>query len=339
MAARSLSIGDASRYARLALANIAREYPNKLDHVIADAASAMTPRALHPAFYGSFDWHSSVHAHWLLVRVLRLFPHIPEAGAIREALDSGLGSANIDGELAYLSRAESRAFERTYGWAWLLKLAEELAIWKDTDAHRWSRDLAPLAYAFVARYIEYLPDAIYPIRHGVHSNSAFALAYALDYAASCDAATLAELCEAKARLWYADDRDASGAWEPSGADFFSPALIEADLMRRVLGKADFARWLEGFLPGIATSEPAALFTPATVSNRCDPFIVHLDGLNLSRAWCWRAIANALPEDDPRIAVARAAASAHLEAGLAGVAGGHYVGDHWLATFAVVALTT
>ena len=339
MGAPTLSISDASRYARLALANIAREYPNKPDHVIADAQSALTPRALHPAFYGSFDWHSCVHAHWLLVRVLRLFPDIPEAGDIRAALDSTLSAANIDGELAYLSRAESRAFERTYGWAWLLKLAEELAIWKDADAHRWSRDLAPLAYAFVARYIEYLPDATYPIRHGVHSNSAFGLAYALDYAAGCDAATLAELCEAKARLWYAGDREAPAAGEPSGADFFSPALIEADLMRRVLAQAEFARWLEGFLPGIARSEPAALFTPATVSNRSDPFIVHLDGLNLSRAWCWNAIANALPAADARIAVALAAASAHLDAGLAGVASGHYVGDHWLATFAVVALTT
>lgn len=339
MVGPSLTIGDASRYARLVLANIAREYPSKLDHVIADASSALTPRALHPAFYGSFDWHSCVHAHWLLARVLRLFPHLPEAGDIRAALDSNLSTANIDGELAYLSRAENRAFERTYGWAWLLKLADELAIWHDPDAHRWSRDLAPLAYAFAERYIDYLPDATYPIRHGAHANSAFALAFALDYAASCDAATLGGVCEAKARLWYASDRDAPAAWEPSGADFFSPALIEADLMRRVLSQAEFGRWLDGFLPGIARAEPAALFAPATVSKRSDPFIVHLDGLNLSRAWCWRAIANALSRDDARIAAAQAAASAHLHAGLAAVGSGHYAGDHWLATFAVVALTT
>ncbi len=340
MSARDpLTLDLASRLALLALANVEREFPNKLDHVITDAPAVVPPRALHPAFFGSFDWHSCVHAHWMLVRLLKLFPELPEAAAIRARLDSNLGSANIDAEVAYLSRSESRGFERTYGWAWLLKLAEELACWRDADAHRWSRDLAPLAYAFVERYIDHLPDATYPVRHGVHSNSAFGLAFALDFARACDTATLAELCETKARQWYLDDRDAPAAWEPSGTDFFSPALIEADLMRRVLKGQAFEEWLAAFLPGIERRQPASLFTPATVSNRGDPFIVHLDGLNLSRAWCWWAIAASLPHDDPRAAIAEDAATMHCEAGMAGIASGHYVGDHWLATFAVFALTT
>ena len=335
----TLTLPDASYYARIALANIEREFPAKLDHVIGDAAALASPRALHPAFFGSFDWHSCVHAHWLLARVMKLHPRLPEASAIRSLFDARLASANIDAERAYLDRPESRSFERTYGWAWLLKLAEELACWSDPDAHRWSRDLVPLASAFVQRYLAYLPDATYPIRHGVHSNSAFGLAFALDFARSCDVRSLTDLCLAKARQWYLPDRDAAAQWEPSGADFLSPCLIEADLMRRVLDADAFALWLDGFLPDIERREPAALFTPAIVSDRTDPYIVHLDGLNLSRAWCWRAIESALPAGDPRVCVAAAAASEHLSAGLEGIGSGEYVGDHWLATFAVLALTT
>jgi|SRR5450631_219925 len=335
----TLSIADASRYARLALANIEREYPAKLDHVIGDASALASPSALHPAFFGSFDWHSCVHAHWMLARVLKLYPQLPEAAGIRGLFDERLSATAVDAECAYLDLPESRSFERTYGWAWLLKLAEELACWDDRDAHRWSRDLAPLARAFVQRYLAYLPEATYPIRHGVHSNSAFGLSFALDYGIACDVASLREACLAKARQWYLSDRDAAGQWEPSGADFLSPCLIEADLMRRALDADAFAAWLGDFLPDIARREPAALFVPAIVSDRSDPYIVHLDGLNLSRAWCWRAIRAALPAGDPRSVVAAAAASAHLSAGLKGVASGDYAGDHWLATFAVLALTT
>ena len=335
----TLTLPDASRYARIALANIEREFPTKLDHVIADAAASASPRALHPAFFGSFDWHSCVHAHWLLVRVMKLHPRLPEAAAIRSLLDVRLAAVNIDAERAYLDRPESRSFERTYGWAWVLKLAEELACWSDADGHRWSRDLAPLTSAFVQRYLAYLPDATYPIRHGVHSNSAFGLAFALDFARACDTGSLADACLAKARQWYLPDRDAAGQWEPSGADFLSPCLIESDLMRRVLDADAFASWLGAFLPDIERREPSSLFTPAIVSDRTDPYIVHLDGLNLSRAWCWRAIATALPAGDPRSTVTAVAASAHLSAGLEGVASGEYVGDHWLPTFAVLALTT
>lgn len=335
----SLSLADASRYARIALANIGREFPAKLDHVIGNAADLASPHALHPAFFGCFDWHSCVHAHWLLARAMKLHPQLPEAAAIRSLFDVRLASANIDAERAYLDRPESRSFERTYGWAWLLKLAEELACWSDPDAHRWSRDLVPLASAFVQRYLAYLPDASYPIRHGVHSNSAFGLAFALDFARSSDVRSLTDLCLAKARQWYRPDRDAAARWEPSGADFLSPSLIEADLMRRVLDTDAFALWLDGFLPDIERHQPAILFTPAIVSDRTDPYIVHLDGLNLSRAWCWRAIESALPAGDPRACVAAAAASEHLSAGLEGIGSGEYVGDHWLATFAVLALTT
>jgi len=328
----------ASRFARLALANVAREYPNKLDHVVAGPEDVRSPRALHPAFFGSFDWHSCVHAHWLLARILRTHPELPEAGAIRAALHATFAPAHLDAELAYLRRPEARAFERSYGWAWLLKLAQELACWSDVDAHRWSRDLAPLACAFGERYLEWLADATYPIRHGVHANTAFALAFALDYARESGAVALRAAAEAKARAWYLDDVDAPAAWEPSGTDFFSPALVEGDLMRRVLDATAFGGWLARFLPGIAQREPAALFTPVAVSNRADPYIVHLDGLNLSRAWCWRAIAAALPASDERVDIATAAARAHLEAGMRGVLSGEYVGEHWLATFAALALS-
>jgi Protein of unknown function (DUF2891) len=334
-----LTSADASRFARLALSNIAREFPAKLDHVIADGAETASPHALHPAFFGSFDWHSCVHAHWLLARVLKLHPTLPEAAAIRRAFDARLAPENIEAERAYLARPESRSFERTYGWAWMLKLAEELASWSDGDAHRWSSDLAPLASDFVQRYLTYLPYATYPIRHGVHSNSAFGLAFALDYARTCDVGSLLEACVTTARRWYLTDRDAPAQWEPSGADFLSPCLMEAVLMRRVLAADAFSSWLDAFLPGVGHRQPAALFTPALVSDRTDAQIVHLDGLNLSRAWCWRAIGAALPEGDPRATAADAAADTHLAAGLEGVASGDYAGDHWLATFAVLALTT
>jgi hypothetical protein len=335
----TLSPERASSFARLALENIEREFPAKLDHVISGTLDIVSPRELHPAFFGSFDWHSCVHAHWLLACVLRLHPGLPEAGAIRAALAAHLAPQNIVGEIDYLRRPQSRSFERTYGWAWLLKLAADLACWDDPDGRRWSRGLAPLAQVFVDRFQAYLPSVAYPIRHGTHPNSAFALAFALDFARACDANALEELCTTKARDWYLSDRDAPAAWEPSGADFLSPALIEADLMRRVLGRDAFTAWLSRFLPAISQRAPAALFVPVTVSDRSDPLIVHLDGLNLSRAWCWRAIAAALPEGDPRVQAATEAAGAHLRAGMEGCDSGEYVGEHWLATFAVLALTT
>jgi hypothetical protein len=328
----------ASRFARIALDNVVREYPNKLDHVLNGEADVATPRALHPAFYGSYDWHSCVHMHWLLARLLRVAGDLPEAGAIVETFDLHLTRDTIAGEVSYLGRASTRTFERTYGWAWLLKLAEELGRGSDDRFAKWQVNLAPLADAFVGRYLDWLPRAAHPLRIGMHVNTAFGLAFALDYARSAGEAGLASACEAKALAWYANDRDYPAAWEPSGADFLSPALIEADLMRRVLAADAFADWLGGFLPRLAERIPATLFHPAIPTDRSDGQIVHLDGLNLSRAWCFAGIAAALPQADPRVRVAQQARDAHLAAGMQGVESGDYMGEHWLASFAALALT-
>jgi hypothetical protein len=292
---------------------------------------------LHPAFYGSYDWHSCVHMHWLLARLLRTFPGQPFAPAIEAVFDRHLAREAIAAEVAYLARAGTQSFERTYGWAWALKLAEEVARGGGGPFRRWQANLAPLADIFVARYLDYLPKADHPLRSGMHPNSAFGIAFALDYARSRPELALASLCEAKAREWFGQDRDYPAAWEPSGSDFLSPALAEADAMRRVLTQREFAAWLGAFLPGLAAGEPVSLFTPAVPTDRSDPQIVHLDGLNLSRAWCFEGIAGALDAADPRTPRLRQAADAHRAAGLRGVASGDYMGGHWLASFAALAL--
>jgi hypothetical protein len=332
-----LAPATASRFARIALDNVVREYPNKLDHAMSGPGDVASPRALHPAFYGSYDWHSSVHMHWLLARLLRCFPSLPEAPAITAMLDRHLSPEAIAGEVAYLARPGTRSFERTYGWAWLLKLAEEFGRGATPDFARWRANVAPLAEAFDARYRDYLPKAAQPLRSGTHANSAFGLAFALDYARACAHPRLAALCESKAHAWFGNDRDYPAAWEPSGSDFLSPALVEADLMRRVLAPNEFATWLGAFLPGFVSGEPETLFTPAVPTDRGDPQIVHLDGLSFSRAWCFDGIAAALPAGDARIAVAHHAAAKHREAGVEGLESGDYMGAHWLASFAVLAL--
>jgi Protein of unknown function (DUF2891) len=334
-----LTRADASHFARLALKCISREYPNKLDHTMNDASDVQNPRKLHPAFYGCLDWHSSVHGHWMLVRLLRLFPDLPEAGEIRTALNANLSSSNVQGEVAYLDRANSQSFERTYGWAWLLKLAEELRGWDDRDGRTWSQNLQPLADALGARYKKFLPRQTYPIRTGVHPNTAFGLAFALDYARAAGDRELEALIVERSKSYFLGDASYPAAWEPGGEDFFSPALIEADLMLRVLKPNEFRRWFHAFLPGIQAGQPKTLIVPAIVADRSDPKIVHLDGLNLSRAWCMRHIASALPPGDPARSVLSRAAVAHCEDALAHVASGDYVGEHWLASFAVYALTT
>ena len=328
----------ASGFAHIALDNIVREFPNKLDHVLNGAADVASPRELHPAFYGSYDWHSCVHMHWLLARVLRIVDGLPEAAAIERRFDAHLSREAIAGEVAYLARASTQTFERTYGWAWLLKLAHELGRGSGDGFARWSANIAPLADAFVARYLDWLPRASHPLRIGMHVNTAFGLALALDYARFTGEEALAQACEARALDWYGADRDYPAAWEPSGADFFSPALIEADLMRRVLPAEAFAAWLSGFLPRLADGAPATLFAPATPSDRSDGQIVHLDGLNLSRAWCYGGIAAALPRDDRRVPILEEAADRHVAAGMQGVASGDYMGAHWLASFATLALS-
>lgn len=329
----------AARFAALALDNVVRAYPHKLDHVMTGDADVAAPRVLHPAFYGSYDWHSCVHMHWLLARVLRCFPQLSCAPAIHDVFDRHLSRGAIAAEVAYLGRAGTQSFERTYGWAWLLKLAQEIAEGEGEAFRRWQANLAPLADAFTARYLDYLPKANHPLRGGTHPNSAFGLAFAIDYARALGEPALLALCEAKAQDWFGADRDYPAAWEPSGSDFLSPALVEADAMRRVLPAPAFGAWLEAFLPGLAAGAPAALFTPATPTDRSDPQIVHLDGLNLSRAWCFTGIASALAPSDARVRTLHQAAATHLAAGLQGVASGDYMGAHWLASFAALALGT
>jgi hypothetical protein len=330
---------QASAFAKLALKGIGREFPNKPDHVLNDAADAKPPRAMHPAFYGSFDWHSSVHGHWLLVRLLRLFPDLPERAQIRAILAEHLTKGNLDVEAEYFAQPNRQSFERTYGWAWLLKLAEELGDWDDSDAKQWLRNLEPLTTIVEKRYLDFFPKQTYPIRTGVHPNTAFGLAFALDYARSVKNQPLIELIEERSRTYFAADAAYPAAWEPGGEDFFSPSLMEADLMRRVLSPDEFRAWLYRFLPGVDKGEPRTLLTPATVSDRSDPKIVHLDGLNLSRAWCMRSIASALPSDDPARKILADSAALHADSALNHVASGNYAGEHWLASFAVYLLST
>ncbi len=326
---------SASAFARVALSHVAREFPNKLDHVLTRRSDLRTPRELHPVFYGSFDWHSCVHGYWLLATLLRLAPEIREANRIEALFDEHLTAAKVKREVKYLSRPSARTFERPYGWAWLLMLAAELARHDTKHAQRWNTALAPLAKAFADRFLEFLPKATYPTRVGTHFNSAFAITLALEYADVAGHKKLRSALDAKAREWFSGDRDCQ-AWEPGGDDFLSSALIEALCMMRVLDAAEFARWLDAFLPRLNQRQPATLFMPATVSDRSDGKIAHLDGLNLSRAWCWRSIATAWPTEDPRHRLAIEAAAAHLGASLPHVAG-DYMGEHWLATFALLAL--
>jgi hypothetical protein len=328
----------ATLFAGLALHGITREYPNKLDHVMNGEWDVRSPSSLHPAFFGSYDWHSCVHGHWLLVRLLKLFPDLPQAPEIREALNGLLTVENIEAELAYLSQPSRASFERTYGWAWLLKLTEELHGWEDPDGSRWRAILDPLALAFAQRYIDFLPKQDYPIRRGVHPNTAFGIAFALDYARTVGHVALEEVLLERATTYFFQDRDYPAEWEPDGDDFFSRSLMEADLMRRVLSPEEFPSWFQAFLPDLVAGRPGSLLIPADVSDRTDPKIVHLDGLNLSRAWCMRLISRALPEGDPVRRVLLESAAQHARATLPHIASGSYAGEHWLATFAVFMLS-
>lgn len=338
MQAPALTSETAARLARVALSNLRTEYPAKQDHVIGSPADLRSSRELHPAFHGSFDWHSCVHMHWSLARLRRLVPALPERAAIGRVFDEHFTLEAIGAECAYLARPLSASFERPYGWAWLLELVRELRADDDADARRWARALAPLAEAFAARWLGWLPRAQYPVRHGMHANSAFGLALAIDYARAAGEEVLESACVSRASAWFGNDADAPAAWEPSGADFLSPSLMEADLMRRVLPHEGFAAWLARFLPRLERREPASLFVPAMVADRSDPQIVHLDGLNLSRAWCMRGIANALAPGDPRIDALREGAARHLAAGWAGIDSDDFMGAHWLASFALLAMS-
>ncbi|MDQ5843979.1 MAG: DUF2891 domain-containing protein [Acidobacteriota bacterium] len=335
----SLTEAEASHFARLALKCVAKEFPNKPEHVMNDTSDVQSPKALHPAFYGCYDWHSSVHGHWMLVRLLRMYPTLNEGQDIRRALGANLSAENISVETAYLKQPNRQSFERTYGWAWLLKLAEELSLWNDADGKTWSGNLQPLVNALIERYLAFLPKQNYPIRTGVHPNTAFGLAFALDYSKTVGNTKLADLISERSRTYFGNDKNYPAAWEPGGEDFFSPALMEADLMRRVLPAADFRRWFGRFLPQLSAGAPKTLLQPAVVTDRSDPKLVHLDGLNLSRAWCMRSIAASLPRNSPARRVLTASARAHTSDALANVASGDYAGEHWLASFAVYLLST
>lgn len=314
----------AERFANLALACVHKEYPNKISHSMTSDKDVAPPRKLTPAFYGCYDWHSSVHGHWLLTRLARTFPDAPFAPKARAALKESLTAANIEQEAAYL-RAEGRAsFERPYGLAWLLQLATELREWDDPDARQMSANLRPLELAAVDRLKAWLPKLSHPIRSGEHSQTAFALGLIWDYGHDPLVAT-------KIREFYLHDRNCPIGYEPSGEDFLSPCLAEADAMRRVLPPAEFARWFDAFLPNLSLK-------PEVVTDPSDPRLAHLDGLNLSRAWMLEGIASGLPKGDPRIGALRASSAAHREAGLESVTGEHYEGGHWLGSFAVY-LTT
>jgi hypothetical protein len=331
-----LTAAVASKFANLALDHLTREYPNQLTHRLAGPHDVQSPRSLHPIFYGSFDWHSCVHGYWLVLRLVDRFPDLPEAARVVELVDAHFTDANVAGERAYLDLPHNRGFERPYGWAWMLALAAQVEALKLPQAARWAQTIAPLANAFVERFEEFLPKSTYPLRVGTHFNTAFALTHALDFArASASRRSLETLIVDTARRWYLNDA-ACQAWEPSGDEFLSPSLMEAELMRRVLAPAEFDGWFRRFLPALASREPATLFVPAAVSDRNDGKIAHLDGLNLSRAWCQRSLARALPESDARRGALFEAAERHLQDALEHVAG-DYMGEHWLATFATLAL--
>jgi len=331
---RSLTPALASKFADLALAGVGREWPHSYQHLAHHPREVRSPRELHPAFYGCYDWHSAVHGHWTLARMLRLYPTLPAAARIHAALDRNLTAGNLAAELAYFKAPDRGMFERPYGWAWLLALAAELRAGDAPCFRAWARAVRPLEKLIAESFCSYLPRLPYPVRTGVHSNTAFGLTLALDFARATGHARLEVAIVARSREFYGSDANAPVGWEPSGEDFLSPALTEADLMSRVLPAAEFRRWLPRFLPGLATGRLGGLSQPPRVFDREDGKQVHLDGLCLSRAWALRRIATLRPKDK----YARAAAERHARAGLARVSSGNYRGEHWLATFAAYLLT-
>jgi hypothetical protein len=328
----------AERFARLALVCVNQEYPNKIAHVMNGDADARPPRDLTPAFYGCYDWHSSVHGHWLLARVARLLPDASFAAEARRALARSLTAENLGAEVGYLEGKGRVSFERPYGLAWLLQLAAELREWDAPEARAWAEALTPLERASAARLRDWLPKLTRPIRIGEHSQTAFALGLVLDWARVAGDRETEALVAARSRDFYGADRSCPLAYEPSGEDFLSPCLGEADLMRRVLAPAEFARWLSGFLPALPKDGSPGWLEPGVVTDPTDPKLAHLDGLNLSRAWMLDGMASALSKDDARLAGLRATAAVHREKGLAAVTGEHYEGGHWLGTFAAYLVT-
>lgn len=334
----TFDIGTAERFAALALACVRKEYPNKIAHVLNSPADVQPPRELTPAFFGCYDWHSAVHGHWLLVRLIRTFPLAPFAARARSELAVSLTPDNIAAEVRYLEGPGRTSFERPYGLAWLLQLAAELRAWDDAQARAWSAALQPLEAAAAARLKSWLPKLTNPIRVGEHDQTAFAFGLVLDWARVAGDEDMVALLNARIEAFYKKDKACPLDYEPSGQDFLSPCLGEADLMRRVLPKARYAEWLGTFLPQLPRDGSAAWRAPAVVTDPSDPKLAHLDGLNLSRAFMLLGMARGLPAADPRIASLRGTASTHRAAGLRAVTGAHYEGGHWLGTFAVYLVT-
>lgn len=329
-----LTAAQASAFARLGLANVRREYPHLLQHMLDGPEDVREVRALHPAFYGSYDWHSSVHQHWMLVRLAVMFPGLPERPAIDRVLREHLTRANLEAEAAYFRAPGRQFFERPYGWAWFLKLAQEVGGYDP----RMEEDLDPLVDLIRAGFMRYLRNLTHPVRNGVHGNTAVAVALALGHARAHDDQEFKLFCTARAAYWYGHDTDYPGHYEPSGEDFFSPCLTEAGLMARILPREQFLRWFDRFLPRLAQGQPANLLRPAPVSDPTDPKIAHLIGLNLNKGWVWRRLAGILPEGDPRRALAEEAARAHHAAALPLLDADDFHRSHWLPSFAVYALT-
>ncbi len=334
-----LSDEQITSFARLALDGIDREYPNKPSNVMAGPESVLSPRAMHPAFYGSFDWHSSVHGHWMLVRLLKMYPECSIAAEIKERLDNHLTADHLRREAEYFEEPLNKSFERMYGWAWALRLAAELRTWDDPLGRKWATALRPLEDVLVKKIHAYLANLQWPIRTGVHPDTGFALAQILDYAVLVGDEKLADLVRQRAGHYYSQDRNYPVRYEPSGEDFFSSGLNEVDLMRRILSADEFSEWLNGFFPTLSRNGRLGnLLRPAEVSDITDGKLVHLAGLNFNRAWTMRGIASAIPERDPRRELLLDTAQRHLDAGLQYVFSGHYEGEHWLATFAIYTLT-
>ncbi|HZF16454.1 MAG TPA: DUF2891 domain-containing protein [Steroidobacteraceae bacterium] len=338
LALPSLDAAAAARFARLALDCVHREYPNKISHVMNGDTDIEPPRQLTPAFYGCLDWHSAVHGHWLLARLLHEFPGAPFAAEAREALNRTLTPENIAGDVAYIRAPGRASFERPYGLAWLLQLSAELRRWNDPDAQRWAANLVPLEAAAAASIKNWLPSLRYPIRVGDHPQTAFSFGLIWDWSVVVEDTEMQTLLRMKAQEFYQQDRKCPTSYEPSGEDFLSPCLGEADFMRRVLEPKPFASWLKKFLPDIPRERSASWLKPAIVTDRTDPKLAHIDGLNISRAWMLEGIAAGLPPNDSRIPALHAAAANHASAALIAVTSDHYEGSHWLGTFAVY-LTT
>lgn len=338
LARAEFDAGAAARFAKLALDCVHKEYPNKLAHVLNDAKDVKAPHALTPAFYGCYDWHSSVHGHWLLARLARTFPDAPFAAQAKKALAASLTPRNLAAELKYFEGPGRVSFERPYGLAWLLQLAAELREWNTPEAQAWAKALEPLVRAAVARLAAWLPKLSRPIRVGEHDQTAFAFGLVFDFAKGAGDEALLKLLRERVEVYYGKDRECPLSYEPGGQDFLSPCLAEADLMRRVLAPAEYATWLRAFLPGIPESAAKPWLVPEVVTDRSDPKLAHLDGLNLSRAWMLEGIVSALPASDPRVPALQAAALAHRTSGLESVTGEHYEGGHWLGSFAVYLVT-